>query len=118
MNIDTQIEIFVQEDVDMVKENPNKIAKCPYCGSERLTKIDWGFADWECETCRNNFKRPYYPKDEPKRDYGSNEKKYSIKESVDSALGYSISIFLILCVVVSIIFFFVRIYQIFIVPFL
>lgn len=114
----SKIKIFMQGEYNMAKENTTKISMCPYCGSERLTRIDWGFADWECETCRNNFKRPYYPKYEPKREYRSNKKEFSINEFVVSALGYSIAIFLIFCFVISIIAFFIRLYQIFIVPFL
>lgn len=44
----------------MEREDDDKVAVCPYCGSDKLTAIDWGFADWECETCRNNFRSPRY----------------------------------------------------------
>lgn len=95
----------------MVMNRHGKTGKCPYCGSEKLTAIDWGFANWECDTCRNNFKKPYYPKDELATYCSSDEKGFSIDDVVCSALGYFMAIFLVFCLVVSIISLFVKIYQ-------
>jgi hypothetical protein len=30
----------------MGSKDDDKVAICPYCGSDKLTAIDWGFADW------------------------------------------------------------------------
>ena len=103
-----------------MEEDETKIPMCPYCGSKKLTRIDWGFADWECETCRNNFKSPYYKK---KREYykghgGAPPKSSFLSDLIDSGIKYFMIILLIVCIVGSIIFFAVRLYQIFILPFL
>ena len=102
----------------MVEKDSTKIPMCPYCGSKKLERIDWGFADWECQTCRNNFKSPYYKKEEPIREYNPIDDKYSFSDFIGSFIEYFMKILLLLCVLGSIIFILVRLYQVFILPFL
>lgn len=89
---------------------------CPYCGSKKIERIDWGFADWECQTCRNNFKSPYYQSKEPLSEHKPSDEKHSDPFVV--FLGYFMKVLLIVCIVVAIAFFAIRLYQIFILPFL
>ncbi|MBR5504305.1 MAG: hypothetical protein IKV87_07685 [Methanobrevibacter sp.] len=95
-------------------EKKEKIAKCPYCGSTKLTKIDWGFANWECETCRNNFKTPYYPKEETYKPYQPREK--TIGDYLESFGEYLCAGAFVLMFLIGIGFLLFRIYEAIILP--
>lgn len=95
-------------------DDSQKIRCCPYCGSEKLTRIDWGFADWECETCRNNFRQPAY-KDENGpaiKTVGSSGQKSRWSNLDDKISKFCILLFFVFCVVVVLLFFFDRLHQI------
>ena len=113
----------------MGSKDDDKVAICPYCGSDKLTAIDWGFADWECETCSNNFRSPSYRYNSLPKSYadgGSNGDDASANPAKDTILRkignsleeYCCLILLVLAVIYIVIFFAVRLFQIVIVPFL
>ncbi|WP_295616867.1 hypothetical protein [uncultured Methanobrevibacter sp.] len=89
-----------------------KIGKCPYCGSTKLEKIDWGFANWECQTCRNNFKTPYYETEEAPRQHNSSHDKFGFSDLMSGFIKYFLIILFSLSIIIIAIFFIVRIYQI------
>lgn len=98
----------------MTNKDPDKIPACPYCGSEKLIAIDWGFANWECETCRNNFKTPYYKNRHYHAEIAKRSKKSAGKSKrfkFDKIDEYIALAFWIFCIVFSIIFILVRLYQ-------
>ncbi len=104
-------------------ENREFVPCCPYCGSVNLISIDWGFAEWECETCRNNFRSPArkYTNDNlkfQKEKLRKNTLTDKIFELFFKIIKILLILLLIFCLISVILFFGVRFYQIFILPFL
>lgn len=80
-----------------MNENNKKNQKsCPYCGSKKFSKVDYPWAEWECDVCNNTFKSPYWPGkyDTPKFP-PSKPRKKTITDYLEEALGFILKMLII-----------------------